>query len=65
MTNGSVIPMKSVPLPVTELSRLSVLDPGVCSSARRGLGISKASSSSSASSSGTSVSKSEIKAPDM
>lgn len=54
-------------LPVTELSRLSILEPGVCSRPLSGLLISTVSSSmssSSSSSSGTSVSKSEIRFPD-
>lgn len=52
-------------LPVTELSKLSILEPGVCSRPLSGLLISRVSSSiSSSSSSGTSVSKSEIRFPD-
>lgn len=54
-------------LPVTELSRLSMLEPGVCSTPLSGLVISIASSSisSSSSSSGISVSKSDIRVPDI
>lgn len=53
-------------LPVTELSRLSMLQPEVSSRSRKGLVISIASSSisSSSSSSGMSASKSDINVPE-